>query len=83
MRRVYGDVIVWLDQWSGAILHTRDRRALPVGEVFLHWQFPLHGGEAFALPGRLLVFVAGCTPLLLAVTGVLIWRRKRRARRPP
>jgi uncharacterized iron-regulated membrane protein len=81
VRRVYGDVIVWIDQWSGAVLRVRDRRALPGGEIFLHWQFPLHSGEAFARAGRLLVFVTGLTPLLLAVTGTLIWWLKRRARR--
>jgi uncharacterized iron-regulated membrane protein len=81
VRRVYGDAIVWLDQWSGAVLHVRDRGTLPGGEAFLHWQFPLHSGEAFGRPGRLVVFGAGLTPLLLAVTGTLIWRRKRRARR--
>jgi uncharacterized iron-regulated membrane protein len=81
VRRVYGDVIVWIDQWSGAALHIRDRGALPRGEAFLHWQFPLHSGEAFARPGRLVVLGAGLMPLLLAVTGTLIWRRKRRALR--
>jgi uncharacterized iron-regulated membrane protein len=70
---------VSIDQWSGAILAVRDRRALPAGEVVLHWQFPLHNGEALGLPGRLVVFGA-VTPLLLAVTGTLIWRRKRRRR---
>jgi uncharacterized iron-regulated membrane protein len=81
VRRVYGDAIVWIDQWSGAVLHVRDRRTLPGGEAFLHWQFPLHSGEAFARPGRLLVFATGLVPLLLAVTGALLWWRKRRARR--
>jgi uncharacterized iron-regulated membrane protein len=82
VRRVYGDAIVWIDRWRGTILAMRDRRALPGGEVVLHWLFPLHSGEAFAWPGRLLVFVAGLTPLVLAVTGTLVWRRKRRAARP-
>jgi len=82
VRRVSGDVIVWIDQWSGAVLHVRDRRALPAGEAFLHWQFPLHSGEAFARGGRLLVFAIGLTPLLLAVTGTLIWSRKRPVARP-
>jgi uncharacterized iron-regulated membrane protein len=81
LRRVYGDAIVWIDQWSGTVLHVRDRHTFPAGEGFLHWQFPLHSGEAFARPGRLLVFATGLVPLLLAVTGGLIWWRKRRARR--
>jgi uncharacterized iron-regulated membrane protein len=52
VRRVFGDTQVWIDQWSGTVLHVRDRRTLPGGEVFLHWQFPLHNGEVFGLPGR-------------------------------
>jgi uncharacterized iron-regulated membrane protein len=82
VRAVYGDVNVWIDQWSGAILGVRDRDRMPVGEGVLHWQFPLHSGEAFGLPGRLLVCAAGLAPSLLLVTGVLIWRRKRRAAAP-
>lgn len=80
VRRVYGDTIVWIDRWSGAVLSVRDRRALAPGDVILHWQFPLHSGEAFGLPGRLVIFFAGLIPLLLFVTGVSIWRRKRRVR---
>jgi uncharacterized iron-regulated membrane protein len=80
VRRVYGDAIVWIDQWSGAVLHARDRQTFPAGEGFLHWQFPLHSGEAFGRVGRLLVFVTGLVPSLLAVTGAWIWWRKRRAR---
>jgi uncharacterized iron-regulated membrane protein len=62
------------------VLHVRERRSLPAGEAFLHWQFPLHNGEAFGLPGRLLVFVAGLMPLVLACTGALIWWQRRRGR---
>lgn len=81
VRRVFGDTQIWIDQWSGAVLRVRDRRSLPAGERFLHWQFPLHSGEVFGLPGRLVVFGAGLLPTLLAVTGGLIWWRGRQARR--
>ncbi len=81
VRRVYGDAIVWIDQWSGTVLRIRERRALPAGDVILHWLFPLHSGEAFGLPGRLAVFATGLVPLILFVTGVLMRRRKRRVRR--
>jgi uncharacterized iron-regulated membrane protein len=73
-----GDAIAYIDQWSGALLHLHERRTMPAGEGFLHWQFPLHNGEAFGLPGRLVVLVTGLVPPLLAVTGMLIWHRKRR-----
>jgi uncharacterized iron-regulated membrane protein len=76
-----GDSVVRVDQWSGAVLHVRDARSLPAGEAVLHWQFPLHNGEAFGLAGRVVVFCAGLAPGVLAVTGTLIWWRKRRGRR--
>jgi uncharacterized iron-regulated membrane protein len=81
VRRVYGDTIVWVDQWSGIALHVRDRRSMPGGEALLHWQFPLHSGEVFGLPGRLIVCGSGLVPFGLFVTGTLIWWRKRSGRR--
>jgi uncharacterized iron-regulated membrane protein len=50
------------------------------GDVFLQVQFPLHSGRIAGLPGRILVSVMGVVVAMLAVTGVVIWNRKRRAR---
>lgn len=69
---------VWVDQYSGAVLAVRDTRRDSAGDVLLNWMHPLHSGEAFGLPGRLLIFVAGLLPLLLAVTGLMRWRQKSR-----
>lgn len=69
---------VWVDPWSGAVLHVRDARGDRAADVFLNWMHPLHSGEAFGLTGRLLVFVAGFIPLLLALTGYMRWRQKAR-----
>jgi uncharacterized iron-regulated membrane protein len=81
VQRVYGDSTVWIDQWSGAVLEVRHARATPAAEVVLHWQYPLHSGEALGLAGRLAVLVAGVAPLTLLVTGVMMWWRRRGARR--
>lgn len=54
--------------------------AMTPADTYFAWQFPLHNGEAFGLPGRLVVFVSGLVPCGLYVTGILIWARKRRGR---
>ncbi len=81
VQRVFGDSTVWIDRWSGAVLEVRHARATPAGEVVLHWQYPLHSGEALGLPGRLAVLIAGAAPLTLLITGGMMWWRRRGARR--
>lgn len=49
-------------------------------DTFFAWQLPLHNGTAFGFIGRIVVFVSGFVPLVLAVTGLLIYLRKRKAR---
>lgn len=51
------------------------------GDVFLQSMFPLHSGRILGLPGRVLVSLLGLCVAGLSITGVLIWARKRRARR--
>lgn len=72
---------VWIDQYSGKVLEVRDSRQMTAGEVFLAWQMPLHNGTAFGLTGRIIILVSGIVPLVMAITGALMWLRKRRARR--
>lgn len=81
VRRTSGESIVWLDQYSGAVLKVRDWRLLTSGETVLAWLFPLHNGEAFGLPGRIIVFIGGLVPLVLYVTALRIWWLKRVAHR--
>jgi len=79
VRKSNGSSIVWVDQYRGDTLHVRDPRIMSVGDKFLLWQFPLHNGEAFGLPGRLVILITGLSLPLLYVTGLFIWWRKRRA----
>jgi uncharacterized iron-regulated membrane protein len=44
-------------------------------------QFPVHSGRILGTAGRVLVSVLGVAIAALSVTGVLIWARKRKARR--
>lgn len=71
---------VWIDQYSGELLAVRDWDEFTAGETFVAWMFPLHNGEAFELPGRVVVCMSGLVPLVLYVTAMRMWWLKRRAR---
>jgi uncharacterized iron-regulated membrane protein len=78
----YGATQVWVDQYSGAVLDTWDSRALPAGNNFLQWMFPLHNGEGLGMLGRVLVFFAGLLPSFFFISGFYLWfRRQRKAGR--
>lgn len=72
---------VWIDQYSGAVRYVQDPHRGTAGDKFVEWQFPLHTGEAFGLPGRILGCIAGLVPTVLYVTGFIRWRQKARAKR--
>jgi uncharacterized iron-regulated membrane protein len=76
--RTYGQTYVWLDPADGTILAAREPAGRPAGDALLGWIFPLHSGQAFALPGRLIVFATGLLPALLLVSGFIVWWRKGR-----
>ncbi|HEX6984289.1 MAG TPA: PepSY-associated TM helix domain-containing protein, partial [Planctomycetaceae bacterium] len=80
VQRSFGATQVWIDRHTGSVLAVRNPDQLTAGDTFLAWQFPLHNGEAFGLPGRLLVFASGFAPAVLYVTGLVLWWRKRRPR---
>ncbi|WP_446808986.1 PepSY-associated TM helix domain-containing protein [Methylomonas sp. 2BW1-5-20] len=67
-----------IDRYSGEILDLDDPSlpAATAGEIFTHWQWPLHSGQAFGMPGRIVVFITGLACPVLFVTGVIRWRQK-------
>lgn len=70
---------VYLDSVSGALKARRGYDSGTRADAFLAWQFPLHSGQMFGLPGRLLVCLAGLATAMLALTGIVIWLKKRSA----
>ncbi|MCQ8105728.1 PepSY domain-containing protein [Methylomonas sp. SURF-2] len=72
---------VWVDQYSGNILLAHDPVDFSAGDTFIHWLHPLHSGEAFDMPGRLLVLLTGLSCPLLFVTGLLRWLQKQTVKR--
>ncbi|EIC29427.1 PepSY-associated TM helix domain-containing protein [Methylomicrobium album] len=73
-------VCVVMDRYSGDYLDIDDPATGTAGEVFTHWQWPLHSGQAFGMAGRILVFLTGLACPVLFVTGFIRWRQKQRAR---
>lgn len=70
-----------IDQYSGEILDVRapdTRRS--AGETFLDWQWPLHSGQVFGWPGRILIFLCGLACPVIYATGVIRWLQKRRVK---
>ena len=79
VRESTGNTMIWLDQYSGAVLKLRDWQTFSAGEAFVAWLFPLHNGEAFGLIGRWIMCSAGFIPLVLYITGLRMWWLKRQA----
>jgi uncharacterized iron-regulated membrane protein len=69
-----------IDRYSGKILDSDDPVNGTAGEVFTHWQWPLHSGQAFGWTGRILVFLSGLACPVLFITGVIRWLQKRKAK---
>ncbi|MBA78700.1 MAG: hypothetical protein CMO30_25830 [Tistrella sp.] len=72
---------LYLDDQTGEVLMATIPGQGTPGDVFLQVQFPLHSGRIGGLAGRILIAVAGVALAVVSVTGVVIWWRKRRARR--
>ncbi len=72
---------LWIDQYSGAIIHERTGNSRSAGDIFVEWLYPLHSGEAFGLTGQLIILISGLIPLVLYVTGVIRWLHKQKAER--
>lgn len=68
---------IWLDPWSGAVVHDRTSDAVSLGDRYVAEQLWLHNGATFGFPGRLLVFAAGFAPLILFISGAIMWLKKR------
>lgn len=69
---------LYFDGADGRLLGERVPGTGTAADLVIQAQFPLHSGRILGLPGRILVSLMGLVTAALAVTGVLIWARKRR-----
>lgn len=81
VRQGDGNTRVTVDAATGRVLRVRDPLHATSGDAFLDWQFPLHTGEAFGTAGRAVITVVGLAPAAFLVTGLAVWRQRRKGRR--
>jgi uncharacterized iron-regulated membrane protein len=73
----HGRRMMVIDAFKGEVLSDRHITEGGAGNQFMAWQYPLHSGKGFGWPGRLLIFFSGLMLIVVLVTGVKIWLRKR------
>ena len=67
-----------VDPASGTVVQREPYSAKPAGAKFMASIFPLHSGSFFGLPGVLVFMLASLAMPLFAVTGWMIYLRRRR-----
>jgi uncharacterized iron-regulated membrane protein len=73
-----GQSSVELDRYSGAVLRVWDERSLPLGDKVLNSFESLHYGTFGGFPTRILYVFVGFAPIVLLVTGFVMWKHRRR-----
>jgi uncharacterized iron-regulated membrane protein len=76
-----GPAVLYYDGLDGRLLGERQPWKGTAADIFVQAQFPLHSGRILGLPGRILISFMGIVVAMLSVTGVVIWWRKRGARK--
>ncbi|RYZ11475.1 MAG: PepSY domain-containing protein [Comamonadaceae bacterium] len=72
---------LYMDAGDGRVLSQNVPWKGTAADVFVQLQFPLHSGRILGLPGRILMSLMGLMVAMLSITGIVIWERKRAARR--
>jgi uncharacterized iron-regulated membrane protein len=75
-------ILVTLSAKSGEINFVDDPRNYSIGDKFLNLQHAMHFGIGLGWLWKILVFVSGILPLALAITGLMIYVKRRAAKRP-
>jgi uncharacterized iron-regulated membrane protein len=74
-----GKTFVYVDPRDGALLGMVDGPTSPAGARAYSALYPLHTGVAGGMAMRVLMVLVGFAPTILFVTGVLMWRARRRS----
>lgn len=76
-----GPTWLFIDDRDGALRASEGPSIGSVGDAVIRYQYSIHTGLLAGLAGQILISLAGLLTAGLAITGVLIWRLKRRAHR--
>lgn len=78
----FGESEITLDPYTGRTLRVQDSKTLGLGDRILNAFVPLHYGTFWGLPSRLLYLFVGLAPLLLSITGFVMWWYRYRKKQP-
>lgn len=76
-----GSTSVYFDAYTGALQSVNLPTGHRAGNTVTTWLIELHTANLFGMPYRIFVCVLGLVIVMLSVTGVYIWWKKRAARR--
>jgi uncharacterized iron-regulated membrane protein len=76
-----GNPWFYFDSNNGHYLGAQIPGTGTAGDIFMQAQFPLHSGRIIGLPGRIFISMMGLVVAGLSITGLIIWARKRRAKK--
>lgn len=76
-----GSTSVWFDGNTGQLYRVSVPTGMHAGNTIDSWLYALHMARVFGRPYQLFVFLIGFAITILSVTGIVIWWKKRRARR--
>ncbi|SAL01750.1 PepSY-associated TM helix domain-containing protein [Caballeronia ptereochthonis] len=76
-----GNAWLYYNGHTGALAGSSIPGRGSAGDIFMQAQFPLHSGRIAGVGGRILVSAVGVAVAVLSATGLMIWLRKRSARR--
>ena len=72
---------IWIDGMTGKVLREDYLGYGQSGDIVSKWLRVLHTGAVFGLGYRVILFTMGIVVVILSVTGVIVWWRKRQSRR--
>jgi uncharacterized iron-regulated membrane protein len=72
---------LWVHPVTGQSQCEQDPRTWSIGDAICAWKLPLHFGTFGGLPTRWLYFFGTLMPVVLTVTGLIIWARRDAKRR--
>jgi uncharacterized iron-regulated membrane protein len=74
------DNSIYLDQFSGKVLRVKKGEEMLLGDRVLASFTPLHYGTFWGLPSRILYVFVGFAPMILLITGFVMWRHRRKTK---
>ncbi|MFT4063102.1 MAG: PepSY-associated TM helix domain-containing protein [Edaphocola sp.] len=66
-------IMVALNQYNGKIMLDSETDFPNIGNSYVSWITPIHFGTFGGWPTRILAFIGGLIPLVLFITGFIVW----------